>query len=181
MAAQRMMMKKTQGTIQVYTGNGKGKTTAALGQALRAIGHGQRTLLIQFMKRRRTGEQAAARRLPGFTIVQSGSGRFVRKGKPDPADVRLAQAGLTKAKQAMTGGRYDLVILDEVNVAMDFGFLRAMDVLDLLKNKPREVEVILTGRSAPAAIRRAADLVSEIREVKHPYRRGIPARPGVEF
>jgi cob(I)alamin adenosyltransferase len=174
-------MKTTQGTVQVYTGDGKGKTTAALGQAIRAMGHGQRVFIIQFMKGSRAyGEIRMARRLPNLTIAQYGRTCFVDRRNPDPRDVQLAKAGLDRARRVIQARRHDLVILDEINVAMDYGLVAVEDVLRLIREKPREVELVLTGRGAPRPIVKAADLVSEIREVKHHYRQGIPARPGVE-
>jgi cob(I)alamin adenosyltransferase len=175
-------MKSTLGTIQVYTGNGKGKTTASLGLAMRALGHGQKVLVIQFMKgSRRYGEVRLARALRGLTLVQSGRRCFVNKRNPDPKDVRLAQAGLARARKVINGRRHDLVILDELNVAVDYGLVSLEAVLDILKNKPREVEVVLTGRNAHPKIIEIADLASEIREIKHHYRAGVKARTGVEF
>ena len=175
-------MKTTRGTIQVYTGNGKGKTTASLGLAVRALGHGQKVLMIQFMKgSERYGEIKFAGRTPGLTILQCGRKRHVRKGRVQPEDRRLAKAGLEKARRIILGKRCDLVVLDEVNVALDYRLLEVDDVLELLKSKPREVEVVLTGRCAPKEIIEMADLVSEMKEVKHHYRKGIKARMGVEF
>jgi len=174
-------MKKTLGTVQVYTGNGKGKTTAALGQALRALGHGQRVYMMQFMKAGATGEKCMARKLEGFVLVQCGRKGFVRKGKASRPDIRRAREGLARALRAMESGRHDVVILDEVNPAMGAGLLTAREVVDVVAKKPCRVELILTGRGAPDAILHTADLVSEIREVKHPFRIGLRARPGVEF
>lgn len=175
-------MKTTRGTIQVYTGNGKGKTTAALGLALRALGHGQDVFMIQFMKgSQRYGEIRSARKLAGLTIFQSGRNCFVDRDDPDPRDVALARKGLAKARQVIGARQHDLVILDEINVAMHCGLLSVDEVLEILETKPRQVEVVLTGRGAPRRIRRIANTVSEIREVKHHYRDGIKARKGVEF
>ncbi len=174
-------MKTTPGTIQVYTGNGKGKTTAALGQALRAIGHGQRVLVIQFLKRLPTGERIATRYIPRLTVVPAGRTCFVRRRHPDPRDIQAAREGLRRAARALRSGCYDVVILDEINVAMDYGVVKVSDVLTMLRKRRPAVEVILTGRSAPRAICRLADLVSEVREVKHPWHRGMAQRPGVEY
>jgi len=175
-------VKTTRGTIQVYTGNGKGKTTASLGLAVRALGHGQKVLMIQFMKgNKRYGEVRFAKRIRGLTIFQSGRDRFVKKGRLEQKDLRLAEAGLEKAREVIHGKKYDLVILDEINIALDYHLLKVEDVIELLADKPREVEVVLTGRYAPKAIIEIADLVSEIKEIKHHYRKGIKARMGVEF
>lgn len=170
------------GLVQVYTGNGKGKTTAALGQALRAIGHGWRVYMVQFMKgSREYGELTAARHLPGLTIVQSGLPTFVRKGSPGEEDVRLAREGMRLAREAINGGQYELVILDEINVAVDYGLVPLEEVLELLRQRPPHVNVILTGRYAAPALAAEADLVSEVLEIKHHYHQGVQARAGIEY
>jgi cob(I)alamin adenosyltransferase len=170
------------GTVQVYTGDGKGKTTAALGLALRAWGHGARVLVIQFMKGRiNYGELEAARRLDGFDVEQYGRETFVDRDEPAAEDVALAAEALARARQIVNANEYDLVILDEVNVAADYGLIKTEDVLDLIAKKPPEMELVLTGRSAPAEFVEAADLVSEVRETKHHYRIGVPARKGIEY
>jgi cob(I)alamin adenosyltransferase len=171
-----------QGTVQVYTGDGKGKTTAALGLALRAWGHGARVLVIQFMKGRiNYGELAAARRLPGFDIEQYGRETFVDRGEPAAEDVALAREALARARQVVAENAYDLVVLDEVNVAADYGLVETKEILDLIAARPPEMELVLTGRDAPAAFVDAADLVSEVKETKHHYRVGVAARKGIEF
>lgn len=175
-------MKLDQGCIQVYTGNGKGKTTAALGLAFRALGRGLRVFMVQFMKGGGPyGEHAAAERFSSdFTIVQTGRPGWVNRENPDPEDIRLARAALETARTALTGGEYDLIILDEANGAVSFGLLNVEDVLELMAQKPRCVELVLTGRNADERIIAAADLVTEMREIKHYYRAGIPARVGIE-
>jgi len=171
-----------QGTVQVYTGDGKGKTSAALGLGLRAWGHGARVLVIQFMKGRiNYGELGATRRLEGFDVEQYGRETFVDRDAPAAEDVALAREALARARQVVADNEYDLVILDEVNVAADYGLVAAQEVLALIANKPPEMELVLTGRGAPAAFVEAADLVSEVREIKHHYRTGVPARKGIEF
>jgi cob(I)alamin adenosyltransferase len=172
-----------QGVIMVFTGKGKGKTTAAIGMGVRSVGHGRRVLMVQFMKGpgRLYGETEALKALPGFTVVQSGSDRFARKGHPDPEDTRKAQEGLDLAQEALTSGGCDLLILDEVNVAVDYGLVSEEDVLGLLDLKPPEADIILTGRGATEAIIHRADLVSEVQEVKHHYRAGVSAQAGIEF
>jgi len=174
---------KRRGLIQVYTGNGKGKTTAALGQALRALGHGYRVLMLQFMKGSENyGElQAAARYLPGFEIIQSGRHEFVNKANPEEVDLRLARQGFNLAREVFFSGRYDMVILDEINVALDFGLIPLEEVLELIAAKPPDLDLILTGRYAPAEILAVADLISDIQEVKHHYARGVEAREGIEY
>jgi len=176
-------MRLKQGMVQVYTGDGKGKTTAALGQALRAIGHGFMVYMIQFMKGyREYGELEAAKRLyPNLIIEQFGRFTHVIKGKPEKIDVEFAEKGLKKAREIIQSGEWDIVILDEVNVAINFGLLKLEDVLELIKIKPSHVELILTGRYAPKEILEVADLVSEVKEVKHPYHKQIGPRMGIEY
>ncbi len=171
------------GLVQVYTGNGKGKTTAALGQALRAIGHGYKAFMLQFMKGSKDyGElQAAEKYLPNLIIVQSGLETFVSKENPSQADIELARQGLETAKKVIREGNYDLVILDEINVALDFNLIELDEVIEIIKSKPEHVELVLTGRYVPDKIVELADLVSEISLVKHPYYKGVPARKGIEF
>ncbi len=170
------------GYIQVYTGNGKGKTTAALGLAVRAAGHRLRTVIIQFMKGWTDyGELAGVAMLAPFVeIRQAGRDVFVRRGDPDPEDLRLAREGLRAAQETVTGGKADIVVLDEIVSAVDFGLLPLGEVLGLLTRKPDGMEIVLTGRGAPREIVEAADLVTEMREIKHYYAKGVDARAGVE-
>lgn len=175
-------MEQRQGLIQVYTGNGKGKTTAALGLAVRALGHGFSVLMIQFMKGDpKYGEVEAMRRFPGFTLVQSGRDVFVDFDNPAQVDIVMARAGWEQAKQAMTSGEHDLVILDELNVAVYFRLIPEGEVVAALKGKHPAVEVVLTGRYAAASLLELAHLVTEMREIKHPYQAGIAAREGIEY
>ena len=170
------------GLVMVNTGPGKGKTTAALGVALRAIGHHQRVKMIQFMKGDPFyGEILVRERLPELEIEQYGLDRFVDPKNPEPEQVERALAGLEAAKTAILSGDYHVVILDEANVAMAIGLIPTEAVVELLKNRPKHVEVILTGRDAPEAIVEAADYVNQITDVKHPYQKNIPARVGIEF
>lgn len=170
------------GLVMVITGNGKGKTTAAMGQALRAVGHGQKVLVIQFMKGKKYGEVLAAEKhLPGITIVQSGLDSFVMRDNPAPVDIELARQGLEMAREALAAGSHDMVILDEVNVAVDFKLVPLPDLLDLIRNKPPAVDLILTGRYAPPEVVELADTVSEIQEIRHHYSKGIKERAGIEF
>jgi cob(I)alamin adenosyltransferase len=176
------MAQKFKGYIQVYTGNGKGKTTAALGLALRASGCGLRSYVGQFLKGQTYGELAAVRKLaPSITIEQFGRKGFVHVTEnPDDEDIQRARTGLEKCRRAMLSGRYAVIILDEVNVALHFRLLSVKDVLGFLNEKPADVEVILTGRYAPPSLLRRADLVTEMKEKKHYYRQGVRARTGIE-
>ncbi len=176
------MSEEVLGLVQIYTGDGKGKTTAALGLALRAAGHGMRTYIGQFMKGQDYGELAGARLLaPYLTIEQYGRPSFVHLHRATPQDVRLAHEGLEKARAAMQSGDYAIVVLDEVCVALHFGLLEVGEVLAFLEEKPKGVELVLTGRRAPEELVARADLVTEMREVKHPYQQRIPARRGIEY
>lgn len=181
----RGIRSRGKGLVLVYTGNGKGKTTAAFGLALRAIGHGQAVYVVQFMKGtdQAYGEARAAQKFLGewLTVVQSGRDEFVDRTRPAPEDRDLARQGMELARRAMLSGRYQLIVLDEVNVAVDFGLLSVKDVLDLLDDRPPDVDVVLTGRYAAPELMARADLVSEVREIKHHYRRGVSARAGMEF
>lgn len=170
------------GLIQVYTGNGKGKTTASLGLALRAAGHKYKTLVIQFMKGKIDyGELKAQTMLkPYLTIVQAGGPHFIKKGNPSEEDIKMAQQGMQLAKQAFEEGKYDIIILDELNVAIDFGLIDVKQALELIKQKPKHVELIITGRYAKQEIIDIADLVTEMKEIKHYYQKGVVARNGIE-
>jgi cob(I)alamin adenosyltransferase len=170
------------GLIMVNTGSGKGKTTAALGLALRAIGHRHRVKIIQFMKGDPFfGEMLMRERLPELEIEQYGLDRFVDPKNPEPEQIERAQEGFLAARTAIMSGDYHVVILDEVNVATSFGLVSTSEVVALLRDKPAHVEVVLTGRDAPQEILDAADYVNEITAVKHPYQKNIPARVGIEF
>jgi len=171
------------GLVIVHTGPGKGKTTAALGLALRAVGQGMRVAMVQFIKGSwKYGELKAPEFLPGFEIQPMGRG-FVNLGAPtpDPEDVALARQSLEAAREKVMSGRYDLVILDEINYAVDYGLVPVEEVLRLIRDKPEPVHLVLTGRNARPEVVEAADLVTEMREVKHPFRAGIKAQKGIEF
>jgi len=166
--------------IQVYTGNGKGKTTAALGLALRAAGAGKKVYIGQFIKGLDYSEIKALKKLKNIKLEQFGRGCFI-KGEPRPGDRELACAGLEKIARAAAGNEFEVIILDEINVALDIKLLELKPVLRLLRNARRRTELVLTGRNAPKQVLAAADLVSEIQEVKHYYRKGQTARRGIEY
>lgn len=170
------------GCIQVYTGNGKGKTTAALGLAIRALGRGLRVCFFQFIKGGGPyGEQLLSDRLgPDFTLIQTGRPGWVNT-KDITEDRRLAQAALQQAREALVSGVYDLFICDEINGAVGFGLIDLEQVLELIRVKPEKVELVLTGRNADEKVIEAADLVTEMRELKHYYQAGVPARVGIEM
>ncbi len=179
------MPETRKGLILVNTGPGKGKTTAALGTALRAVGQGLKVLMVQFIKGSwHYGELDAARMLGDerLKILPMGRG-FVKIGaeKPDPEDVRLVEEAWSFASQKMKSGEYDLVILDEINYAISYKMLDPGVVVEALKSKPEMVHVILTGRNAHPSIIELADMVTEMREVKHPYQKGILAQRGIEY
>jgi len=174
-----MSLKK--GYIHFYTGDGKGKTTAAIGLGIRATGEGLKVIMIQFMKGRRYSEIDALRQIKNFTVVQFGRDEFVSKEKPEQIDIDLAQKGLIYVKETVQKGQYDLVILDEINVAIDFHLISLEDVIKLLEKKPETLELVLTGRYASPEIIKHADIVSEILEIKHPYQKGVLSRKGIDW
>jgi len=168
--------------VEVYTGEGKGKTTAALGLALRATGHGWEVLIVQFMKGSPDyGEITAAKGVKGLTVVQTGLPTFVEKGNPSAEDLAEAARGLKLAREALSSGRYRLIVLDEINVAVDYGLMKLDDALGLVDACPDDVELVFTGRGAKQAVLERADLVSEVHEVKHPYQKGFVNRVGIDY
>ena len=168
------------GYVQVYTGNGKGKTTAAFGLALRAAGAGLPVFIAQFMKSGRYSETRAFERLSDLvTLRQYGSGRFVH-GRPSEEDALAAGEGLKEARAALQSGEYKLVILDEAAIAVFFDLFTIEDLLDLIDTRPDGVELVITGRNADPRLLEKADLVTEMREVKHYYAEGVQARDGIE-
>ena len=170
------------GLVQVYTGNGKGKTTSALGLALRAAGQGVHVYIVQFMKGwPHYGELTALQHQPNITLRQFGRAEFVDRHSPDPIDVRMAREALAHARDVVQAGAHSLVILDEVNVALDWGLIELDDVLDLIARRPQHVELVLTGRGAPPQLSAVADLVTEMREIKHPYQKGVVSRRGIDY
>ncbi|MDD5465117.1 MAG: cob(I)yrinic acid a,c-diamide adenosyltransferase [Candidatus Omnitrophica bacterium] len=166
--------------IQVYTGNGKGKTTAAMGLALRAAGAGFNVYICQFAKGHLCSEHKALKKLKNIKVEQFGRDCFVRR-KPVQADIILAHQGLEKAKKIIACKKYRLVILDEINIALKLRLVSIKEVLDLIKHTPKNMELVLTGRDAPARITKVADLVSDIKDLKHYYLKGIKARRGIEL
>ncbi len=170
------------GYIQIYTGNGKGKTTAALGLAVRAAGHGFRTYIGQFMKGRKYGELNSLAKLSGLVVIkQFGRNAFVHVDKnPDPRDIAKAEEGLELCREAMLSQDFRLIILDEINTAVYFNLLHPKKVLQFMDDKPSGVELVLTGRYAPESFIQRADLVTEMKEIKHFYAGGIEARDGIE-
>ena len=175
MAAQR------EGFVQVYTGDGKGKTTAALGLVLRALGRDLRVAFLQFMKADPTwGEVVTLRRL-GVELQQCGLDHWVIKGEATEEDLAAAASGFARARELVLGGDYDVVVLDELVTALFFELVTLNDVLALLRDKPDHVELVLTGRRAPAELLEAADLVTEMVPRKHYYDAGVEAREGIEY
>lgn len=176
---------KTRGLVIINTGNGKGKTTAALGLALRAWGQDMRVLIIQFIKGNTTyGELEALKALPGerIKIVQVGEG-FTRRdtGVTRQQNEQAAQDGLKMAIDEEKSGNWNMVILDEINYAVKFDLLKEADVLQIIDNKPQQLHLVLTGRDATPKVMEKADLITEMKEIKHPYKSGIKAQKGIEF
>jgi cob(I)alamin adenosyltransferase len=165
--------------IQVYTGNGKGKTTAALGLAIRAAGAGKKVFIGQFIKGKLYSELITLKKIKNIKVEQFGRGCFIKSG-PKEKDIEAAQNGLEKIKKFVKG-KFDVVIFDEINVAIKLGLLESNEVLKLIRKTPKKIELILTGRNASSKILKAADLVSEVKEIKHYYKKGLKARRGIEF
>jgi cob(I)alamin adenosyltransferase len=168
------------GYIQVYTGDGKGKTTAALGLAIRAAGAGLKVFIAQFIK---MGEYSEIKALQRFSdlirIEQFGKGPFI-KGKPSPSDIEATRKGLEKVKTVLSSGEYHVVIMEEANVAAKLGLCSVNDILEVMTAKPEGIELVITGRSADSRIIEIADLVTEMKEVKHYFHKGVTARIGIE-
>lgn len=176
------MPKLEKGIVQVYTGNGKGKTSAALGLALRAAGRGLKVFIIQFIKGGFDyGELYVIDKLPNVTLKAFGRGKFVILEPPENEDVRLAKQALDLAKNIIENGKYDIVILDEINVALSLCLVSLDEVTSIVKSKPEHVELVLTGRNAPEGLIKMSDLVTEMREVKHPFNVGLQSRKGIEY
>ena len=169
--------------MQIFTGEGKGKTTAALGAVLRAAGHGLKISIIFFIKGHSSqGEYKSLAALPNVKVASFGLRQFIHKNDAiNPAEKAQAQAALAAAREDIIGGKFDLVVLDEINVAVYFRLLGVQDVLRLIKDKPPRVELILTGRNADKKLIEIADLVTEMGKIKHPFDKGVKARKGIEF
>jgi len=168
------------GYVQVYTGNGKGKTTAAMGLSLRAAGAGFKVYIAQFIKMGDYSEiKALEKYADQITIEQFGLGHFI-KGKPSAQDIEAAQQGLQKVKTVLAENKYQVIIMEEANVAAALGLLAVEDLIDIIQNKPDNVELVITGRSANAKVIELADLVTEMKEIKHYYQQGVAARKGIE-
>ena len=165
----------------MYTGPGKGKTTAALGLGLRAAGNGMKVHMIQFMKGRRYSELDSIEKIPGFTFSQHGRDEFVNKENPEQVDIDLAQEGFKHAKELINSNKFDMIILDEINVAIDYNLIPLKEVMSLIEGKPEKLELVLTGRYAHPEIVRFSDYATEMLEIKHPYQQGIKARKGVDY
>ena len=168
------------GYVQIYTGNGKGKTTAALGLSIRAAGAGLRVFIAQFLKMGDYSEITALKRFSDLiTIEQYGLGKFI-KGKPSDEEMAAAQNGLKRIKDILSVNEHQVVILEEANVAVSCGLIQKGDLLDIIKTKPEDVELVITGRGADSEIIEMADLVTEMKEIKHYYQKGVKARVGIE-
>ncbi|WP_163326216.1 cob(I)yrinic acid a,c-diamide adenosyltransferase [Draconibacterium mangrovi] len=169
------------GYVHIYTGNGKGKTTAAFGLALRASGADKKVFIAQFVKGKTYSEiKAVQNYLPQAEVKQYGKGYFIKK-KPTGADIEAAQQGLNEIKALVQSESYDLIILDEIFIALHYKLISVEAVRQLITTKPANLELVLTGRYAPDEIIELADLVTEMKEVKHYYKKGVPARKGIEF
>jgi cob(I)alamin adenosyltransferase len=173
-------MKKDKGYIHLYTGNGKGKTTAAIGLAVRAVGAGKTVFIAQFVKGMHYSELDALKRFPEIEIRQYGLDCFI-KNEPTQKDIDAARAGLAEVAKVIAENRFDILILDEICIALYYHLFEEEEIIDLLKIKPAEMEIVLTGRYAPEALFEIADLVTEMKEIKHYYNNGVAAREGIEF
>lgn len=168
------------GYVQIYTGNGKGKTTAALGLAIRAAGAGLKIFIGQFIKGQQYSELNSLQKLSSWiTVEQYGLPSFVN-GKPSPSDIEAAHRGLERVKSSMVSGQFDVIIVDEGNVAVAYGLISKQDLLDLIDLKPENMELVITGRDALPEVIDRADLVTEMKVVKHYYDTGVDARIGIE-
>ena len=172
-------MRLKNGLIQIYTGCGKGKTTAAFGLAMRAAGAGLKVYIMQFIKSGCYSEVKTLKKVPNITIEQCGRGCFIKK-RPSKKDIECVLIGVKKVSKKINSKKYGIIILDEVNVALSLGLVKKEFILELIKNKPKDVELVLTGRYCPKYLFKKADLITEMREIKHPYKNGIKSRIGIE-
>jgi len=174
--------KNGKGLVQIFTGNGKGKTTAALGTVLRAAGHGLRVFIVFFMKGDYAyGEYSSLAKLPNVEVSSFGFRKLTDPTNIKPEEREQAKLALASARDAILSGDYDLVVVDEINVALSYNLIELEDVIQLIKDKPSNVELILTGRYVDTKLVEMADLVTEMVKVKHPFDRGIKARKGIEY
>ena len=168
--------------IHIYTGDGKGKTTAALGCALRALGHNKKVAVVQFLKPGiEEGEYKFSSQIDGFEIIPSKGASFIISGKITKGDIEAAENSMRTSEEAISHKRFDMVILDELNVALDLGLVEEARAINMIKGGSPNIEIIITGRDAPKYLIDLADIVSEIREIKHPYKGGAPSRKGIEY
>jgi len=175
-----MKKKDSLGLVQIYTGGGKGKTTAAIGLAVRAAGHNFKIAIIHFMKIWDYGEVKGLKRL-GIDLFRYGTTELIDPKNPSPIDFDEANKAIEKAEELIERGNYDILILDEINVTIDFNLIPLKRVVDLIDKKPDNLELVLTGRNCPEELIERADLVSRIDEIKHPFQKGLKVRKGIEF
>ena len=169
------------GFVHIYTGNGKGKTTASIGLAIRSFGTGKRVFIAQFAKSGESAEIKTIReRLPEIIVKQYGLDHFI-KGEPSQEDIDVASKGLAEVREVIASGEYDLIILDEINIALYYHLFKVQDVKEIILNRPSNMEIVLTGRYADEELIDIADIVTEMKEIKHYYSKGISARKGIEF
>jgi cob(I)alamin adenosyltransferase len=173
-------IKEGLGLIHIYTGSGKGKTTASLGLAMRAVGHGFTVSVVHFMKIWDYGEVKSLKKL-GIDLFRYGTTELIDPNNPSPVDFEEAEKAILKSEEIVEKNAYDIVILDEITLAVDFNLVPLKRVINLLDKKPDNLELVLTGRNCPWELIKRADLVSVIDEIKHPYQKGIQARKGIEF
>jgi cob(I)alamin adenosyltransferase len=168
------------GYIQVYTGNGKGKTTAALGLSLRAAGAGLKVFIAQFIKKKRCSEHAILDEFHDRIVLRQYGSGFILGKKPSKAAIQAARRGYDEIRDILASKRYDLVVLDEANIAVHYGLITVQELLDLMAEKPKGLELVITGRYADEKVMQAADVVTEMREIKHYREKGVSARRGIE-
>ncbi|MEM3382429.1 MAG: cob(I)yrinic acid a,c-diamide adenosyltransferase [Nitrososphaerales archaeon] len=180
-----MAPKIKKGFVHIITGKGMGKTTSAIGLGLRAVGHGLKVYMIQFMKGewegKKYGEIKSIKKFRNFKVAQFGSGELVSHHSPTKKDLELAKKGFEYAKRIINSSKYDMVILDEIWVAVHHKLIKLSEVISLIEKKPEHIELVLTGRYAPKKAYDYADYVSEIKKIKHPYSKGLKAREGIEY